>query len=99
ECLFLFTSAVTHEITSHSLHDALPIFSGVTKFLAANCSLYFRYCSARRRSSSAWKISCWISCSSFLNVPSRYSCLAMMAVSYVRSEEHTTELQSRENLV
>src|SRR3712207_7606726 len=90
---FLFNDTATTEIYTLSLHDALPIYGlmrGPHRYLCKDCGL------------------------NFTNTPSRGKPLALKAAAvllYVsglsmnrtakllRSEEHTSELQSRQYLV
>src|SRR5690606_41588537 len=90
-----YTSAASTEISTLSLHDALPICSACSRCAlssqqAANSSS--RRCCAplRRCLNGAMPSRSWLSLSS--SSSSRH-CICW------RSEEHTSELQSRENLV
>src|SRR5690606_42005755 len=81
---FFSTSTATTDIYTLSLHDALPICLGFAfAFLAFNCFS---------------KLDCATSLSDEFSVPPTHSSMLPPPASY-RSEEHTSELQSRENLV
>src|SRR2546421_12552923 len=83
---FFFNDTATTEIYTLSLHDALPIFPGAP---GRSSAPFLAGCSA----AGAWPHqSVWKSCSpSSKSFPTRF--LAP------RSEEHTSELQSRSDLV
>src|SRR5690606_41448199 len=87
--LFFFNHPATSEIYTLSLHDALPISGAQACGISLNSSVL-----QRRRLLAA---------ASFAR-PSNASMGRLRTqqspgVSYSRSEEHTSELQSRENLV
>src|SRR5690606_41774997 len=83
---FFFNDTAPPEIYTLSLHDALPIFAGWTR-----TSIPSGVRSARHNSLITQPISRALATSAAVTpvMPSRYT----------RSEEHTSELQSRENLV
>src|SRR5690606_39455455 len=92
---FCHVKAITWLYTL-SLHDALPISKSAS---AATCTRAFpSWCCGRRRCASAARTSCrcssraWARASTSSPPTSSKRC-------WSRSEEHTSELQSRENLV
>src|SRR5438093_8558186 len=84
--LFSTTDTATTEIYTLSLHDALPILSGVSSSSS----------SARARAS--W-VRGPPRANSALTSPSRASARSRRCSPWARSEEHTSELQSLTNLV
>src|SRR5690606_41532580 len=87
---FLFHVPATTTIYTLSLHDALPIYNlsrsgGVAVFISNSHNLTVRTISLSFTSSDCL----------FLKMYANNICLNLLA----RSEEHTSELQSRENLV
>src|SRR3712207_8878307 len=91
-CSFFFNDTATTEIYTLSLHDALPICSHSSE------------CGASSLRQKAVMDSRSASCSSekqkwrLLAPKSRLSSVAAVAM-WLRSEEHTSELQSRQYLV
>src|SRR3712207_8931505 len=87
---FFFNDTATTEIYTLSLHDALPIYGSGTP---------------ARRASSVGQASTAAARSSANSTPVRrsssgsHSHETMRAMSCTRSEEHTSELQSRQYLV
>src|SRR5690606_40211976 len=83
-----------------SLHDALPIYSGklrgtLTAKPPSAVSLYFIFISCaviHMVSTTSSRLTLALS-----GLDCKANCAAVMAL--IRSEEHTSELQSRENLV
>src|SRR5690606_41985521 len=91
------------EIYTLSLHDALPIFS-VLFYLLWTCKSSFLFCFVI--SSSACLRACWVTFPESMRASSRTRASGcktfkstLVLSSLIRSEEHTSELQSRENLV
>src|SRR5206468_11293339 len=82
--LFFFNATATTEIYTLSLHDALPICS-------SRCSFPHR-----GMWSSTWSPSCRSGTKSRQNWPTGW---APRRRPHPRSEEHTSELQSRSDLV
>src|SRR5690606_42152793 len=88
-CSFL-TDTATTDLYTLSLHDALPIFSTWVTFCGWSTSIPERKSSGSATSSrTAWKRRA---------TPSPFPPTGSTTMSS-RSEEHTSELQSRENLV
>src|SRR5690606_42124495 len=88
----------TPHIYTLSLHDALPISrsSGIEQACRFQTSLQgWGYKSDRYRCSERSSYSCRRASSTYFRNPSGITCTS----SFKRSEEHTSELQSRENLV
>src|SRR3712207_9522585 len=83
-CCFFFNDTATTEIYTLSLHDALPISSSAVA-TPRSCS---RTSPRRRRSSSTWQ-----------RRRRPRSGPSAAASRRARSEEHTSELQSRQYLV
>src|SRR3712207_8088230 len=81
--VFFFNDTATTEIYTLSLHDALPI-----------CSESARVWAASSRSRARWS-----SASSCAILASRSSAITLALAALPRSEEHTSELQSRQYLV
>src|SRR5690606_41447941 len=84
-CLFFFHCTPTPELYTLSLHDALPI-------LPHSLGLFYEDLTAHlgfQRSSDEYKVMALAS----------YGRPRFLPVLRERSEEHTSELQSRENLV
>src|SRR5436309_7568055 len=81
--VFFFTASATTEIYTLSLHDALPIFSSVVNRRLRSQAVAFR-----------WLPMLWS-----IGLPHSGQLLDCGNPLSVRSEEHTSELQSRENLV
>src|SRR3712207_8363336 len=84
--LFFFNDTATTEIYTLSLHDALPIWTGC----CGGCRQWW----SRR---SFW--SCCCVAGSRSGRPPWSGCAAPCCRSSTRSEEHTSELQSRQYLV
>src|SRR5690606_41277557 len=89
--LFLSTAAATPAIYTLSLHDALPIFGGT-----ANSSPSAGGCSTWARRLPTWPVRSAPHTRPRPAFSGRARCYATTSG---RSEEHTSELQSRENLV
>src|SRR3712207_7506297 len=87
--IFFFNDTATTEIYTLSLHDALPIWSP-----ASTCCARRRRCAPASGSSGSTRR--W---TKFLAVGKTWSCSAGCTISAPRSEEHTSELQSRQYLV
>src|SRR5690606_41944515 len=82
--LLLFSHTATTEIYTLSLHDALPIFLSLLPLpLVIKISLCSRL----------------ISCIFRLVISDNLMPVSSKSIIAMRSEEHTSELQSRENLV
>src|SRR3712207_7421005 len=88
----VFNDTATTEIYTLSLHDALPICSGAQPFGNAQTSACSTLPRARASSCPRPPSSVWLAITSFAS-PS------IDPLSVVRSEEHTSELQSRQYLV
>src|SRR3712207_8832755 len=89
-CLFFFNDTATTEIYTLSLHDALPIFVDVHRVLEQHAELEQR----RAVVVEAVEIrEVALDLGSQALLPPRHE------VARVRSEEHTSELQSRQYLV
>src|SRR5690606_42051109 len=92
---FFLTATATTEIYTLSLHDALPILAAGAYYLAINAAL-------KEDPALAVKGACF---SAVFAVPGALTWLfggrrpGDWAMYAIRSEEHTSELQSRENLV
>src|SRR5690606_39990056 len=90
--IFLFHYPSPPEIYTLSLHDALPISSAISGSLPnawpSNNTCW---------STSAPAVAAWSTCSDRSMMKPRPR--AVVATIALRSEEHTSELQSRENLV
>src|SRR5690606_41319347 len=86
-CILIFSlkATPTTDISTLSLHDALPISSTIPVF---SVSSSITFSSRKRKPSSPSN-----SNTQAISAPVRRS------ISVSRSEEHTSELQSRENLV
>src|SRR3712207_8452623 len=84
--LFFFNDTATTEIYTLSLHDALPIWST-------------RSCPSVATSSPSRSRWAWRSCSSWPSRARTRGSRSTRARSTTRSEEHTSELQSRQYLV
>src|SRR5690606_40822045 len=93
--LFSFTDTATTAIYTLSLHDALPICpltvcrEGLYRYINQN------YCTTSRRIRSTYFQAFREQGQSFV-APNQ---VGIQACAAARSEEHTSELQSRENLV
>src|SRR5690606_41772286 len=93
--LLFCTDSATPTIYTLSLHDALPISFNNSSLLHSHnffiVAKGFRY------------VSEWRSCNNFVQIhcsgEHQGDMLSFDAVAWLRSEEHTSELQSRENLV
>src|SRR5690606_40844293 len=85
---FFYTYTASSDIYTLSLHDALPI----SRFSGARVLSALRLCAPWPRPAIASASRCVIRA-----VDTACGCWAMSA--RFRSEEHTSELQSRENLV
>src|SRR5438874_4692372 len=84
--VFFFTDPSTTEIYTLSLHDALPIYRAPTSgFFSSTSALYIE-----SRSTSTSSVTIGI-------IAERWR--ARETLGTVRSEEHTSELQSRRDLV
>src|SRR5688572_32998457 len=89
--LFSFTDPTTSGIYTLSLHDALPIYSGV--------GLSLKMCSLSTIAGSAAAAKFAVSEARAIAAPrSLESCMTTPSAGR-RSEEHTSELQSQSNLV
>src|SRR5690606_42109828 len=88
-CVLLACPATT-ALTTLSLHDALPIYFSTRRASSLTCS------SANRRRSSSVRASMPSAVSG--SRPGDYT-PSGLCIRSRRSEEHTSELQSRENLV
>src|SRR5690606_42133064 len=86
----LQNNSATSEIYALTLHDALPIFN------CQECSSAAHKLGCRAPTSS-WCLP--ISARSFSRLSASSSNLRTRVQAAARSEEHTSELQSRENLV
>src|SRR3712207_9566881 len=80
---FFFNDTATTEIYTLSLHDALPIFSSSVR---ARSSTFLAYSVIARRSDASPQ-------------PAMYGIDSPDVSKPARSEEHTSELQSRQYLV
>src|SRR5690606_41307836 len=91
---FVLHATVTTAIYTLSLHDALPIFfrSSFSTSISVR-SVSFRMSASRRTSSASMPLS-FFSLGAVFGSAIGASCPCLN-----RSEEHTSELQSRENLV
>src|SRR5690606_40643860 len=96
----LFHSPPPPEIYTLSLHDALPIFPRPLDYLVVLDVLLFLYLTGmtilrgKRRTTTAIVLYLGLFLMALLYLP------GMIATDHqTRSEEHTSELQSRENLV
>src|SRR5207247_9344355 len=82
----------THTSTTHiytlSLHDALPILMMYLSIHEISCSRIMAYDTQRCRSASA-----------YVSISARMCPCGFSSSDTVRSEEHTSELQSRVDLV
>src|SRR5690554_7666726 len=83
---FFFHDTATTEIYTLSLHDALPIYHG---FRAEPGQLFFL--------TSAFFFAFMFNINS--RVANRIPTIALSSIQLMRSEEHTSELQSRPHLV
>src|SRR5437868_12014069 len=83
---FFFIRSSTTDIYTLSLHDALPILPHISFELASN------------QGSSSTPLS-KLMCKRLRSVEYGFSALASTEILYMRSEEHTSELQSRFDLV
>src|SRR3712207_7769479 len=92
-CCFFFNDTATTEIYTLSLHDALPIFRARVFSAASAAAVPNRIRSPRSPCFSAARAGIGISPN-----PSGW-CRARDHLSHPRSEEHTSELQSRQYLV
>src|SRR5690606_42011503 len=92
--LLLFTDSATTHIYTLSLHDALPIFDQLPQTHAATFALIQRMAQAGLTDKP-------LSLSGAIpeTVPFLADTRYLLARKGTRSEEHTSELQSRENLV
>src|SRR3712207_8443028 len=90
--IFFFNDTATTEIYTLSLHDALPILSSTprTTSIARSAAAGLAAMTMRRPSWTSWGACRW--CSS----RARSGCTPWPPT---RSEEHTSELQSRQYLV
>src|SRR3712207_8839230 len=88
---FFFNDTATTEIYTLSLHDALPIFA------SANMSMW--RCSIRHHSLVPSSRSVASASSSSVSRVAIVSSLSLGQYRLGRSEEHTSELQSRQYLV
>src|SRR5690606_40327219 len=93
-CFVSFNDSSTTVFYTLSLHDALPIFPGLRYNSSKNLSLSIN---AISESSSAAVLSPYVSSRSTDSNPKNSPFTKILVES--RSEEHTSELQSRENLV
>src|SRR3712207_7899585 len=82
-CVFFFNDTATTEIYTLSLHDALPIYDAVRPMIASVGSMMVGSTRCSSRTSPG-------ACS---------TAPRMLRFLPVRSEEHTSELQSRQYLV
>src|SRR5690606_41230648 len=90
-----YTQTATPEIDTLSLHDALPIWcTGPTGPYRYYQHRLLRHQCNPARSPGSYS---FLTCASDTRRKSQYS--PLMALQINRSEEHTSELQSRENLV
>src|SRR3712207_7411068 len=89
-CFFFFNDTATTEIYTLSLHDALPIWNGPLMLSDA------RKLASRRRLPLRPNRSLRGGCSS---APARPACPQRGSLRTARSEEHTSEIQSRQYLV
>src|SRR5690606_41675755 len=80
---FFFTAPSRTELSTLSLHDALPI--------SRSCPL--SVCTSPRVTARRLSITAWCTC------PANWPMTCPATSASRRSEEHTSELQSRENLV
>src|SRR5690606_41440046 len=104
---FLFTATATTELYTLSLHAALPI-SPCTAARSGRPDCWPRASPHRtswdRSSPAPWTWSamggwCWCSPACCTAASSSRPCCSIRCCPCSRSEEHTSELQSRENLV
>src|SRR3712207_7473956 len=86
--MFFFNDTATTEIYTLSLHDALPISSGCARSI---CPFASRASRMERRATATRSGSCSPRSSRYPSSSSRRG--------RARSEEHTSELQSRQYLV
>src|SRR5690606_40070001 len=93
--LFFFTTPASTDIYTLSLHDALPISSRHSCTSASKAAFWRCWKAAMLSALSAKKR--WYSAKS--NSPCSMRICARPSRKASRSEEHTSELQSRENLV
>src|SRR5690606_41338076 len=93
--LLFFTSTPTTDIYTLSLHDALPIL------LPAQTHSLLHSKDRKARIRSAGQKNCQCGCLHLLRLPTQQVTAqsAFYRQKLSRSEEHTSELQSRENLV
>src|SRR3712207_8978345 len=90
--MFFFNDTATTEIYTLSLHDALPISSGAARALGLRAEpglLELKLRGAPRRRAEPV----------YARVPPRPARALSRAGRSIRSEEHTSELQSRQYLV
>src|SRR3712207_8035865 len=87
---FFFNDTATTEIYTLSLHDALPIYDYCVDIPDDDLSYYF----SKQAISLGYNIS--FPKTMMLN---SINCYANRECHYMRSEEHTSELQSRQYLV
>src|SRR3712207_8399694 len=87
--LFFFNDTATTEIYTLSLHDALPIWFAVSRATPSR----WRHCGRSTSTSSRGSTCCLGGLMSPLIV------LHSVVAAAARSEEHTSELQSRQYLV
>src|SRR5690606_41955659 len=95
-CCVLFSAPPAPEIYTLSLHDALPISDGLGAFVASL---------VQRITGDYVQWNSYAGTTQDLKFPSNLSVGSVVIIAYNaywgggRSEEHTSELQSRENLV
>src|SRR3712207_9206118 len=88
-CLFFFNDTATTEIYTLSLHDALPISSDNVLIVG----------SGSREHAIGWKISQSKHVGKIYFAPGNGGTSENLDIKHNRSEEHTSELQSRQYLV
>src|SRR3712207_7674029 len=93
--IFFFNETATTEIYTLSLHDALPISGSRSSGRVAGCQVWRRY-DVRCSTNAEYRER--ISSSAVVAVAEPV-CSGKQQASYLRSEEHTSELQSRQYLV
>src|SRR5690606_41640510 len=96
--LFFFAATATTEIYTLSLHDALPIFNESISFLRKEARFEHESQEALEQSDYAVEMDHELELEEIQKLidelPEGYKMVFIL-----RSEEHTSELQSRENLV
>src|SRR5690606_42070637 len=97
-CVLYFCYTRSSVLYTLSLHDALPIYSFYVRVFQNDFeSCFYTFCIC---SSSYVKEVCRLKSSMFDKIHRCHSkTSSVYHTTYVRSEEHTSELQSRENLV